>query len=85
VAQRYSLGSSLKLVRMLCSACISAQREQESQRGLGTLVLAHTVHVQAVATAAGARIVKRQAQIVSTEEPSKARRASATQNMSPVA
>src|ERR1039457_5535287 len=45
------------------------QREQEGQRGLGALILAQTVHVQAVPTAAGGRIVERQAQIVSTEEP----------------
>ncbi len=60
---------SLKLVRVFCSACISASDEQEGQRGFGALILAQPVHVQAVATAAGGRIVERQAQIVPAEEP----------------
>src|ERR1035438_4661231 len=45
------------------------ERQQKGQRGLGALVLAQTVHVQAVPTTAGGRIVEGEAQVVSTEEP----------------
>ena len=45
------------------------ERQQERQRGFGALILAQPIHMQAVAAAAGARIVEREAQIIPTEEP----------------
>ena len=47
------------------------QRQQERQRGLAALVLAQPVHVQTIATAARARIVERETQIIPTEKPLK--------------
>src|SRR4051794_9495132 len=45
------------------------QRHQKGQRGLRALILAKAIHMQAVAASARAGVVKRQAQIISTEEP----------------
>jgi hypothetical protein len=47
------------------------ERDVEGERGLGSLVFIHTVRVQAVGTATRSRIVKRECEIVATEEPLK--------------
>ena len=45
------------------------QRQQKGQRGFRALILAQPVHMEAVAAAAGAGIIQRQAQIIAAEKP----------------
>src|SRR6185437_2595919 len=45
------------------------ESEQKGQRGFGPLILAQSINVKPIAATAGAGIVKRHSQIVSTEEP----------------
>ncbi len=62
---------SLKLVRVFCSACISASASRKASVDSAPLILAQAIHVQAVAAAAGARVVEREAQIIAAEKPLK--------------
>lgn len=53
----------------VCGAVHFRERKVEGEGGLGSLILANAIYMEAIAAAAGGKIIERETEVVTPEEP----------------